>query len=473
MEAQNYEERVAILIRVIEVMMVLLDLNNFNGVIAIVSALGSGCVHRLRFTFAGIPKRYEAFYLECGELIEKHNRKYQAKLRSINPPCVPFCGMYLTNFVHIEEAMTDFLVNNENLINFSKRRRFAEIIGEIQQFQNQPYCLTPEPKIRHFLENLDPLKDMTELEFSNELYDKSNELELKNAKQPAKFPRCWPDMNLKSPGIKPKNRSQSHSSNSNPLMQSTLPFVSRATATSLSSAAANNNEPQPEHSPPSLSAHDYAIFANVQIITSTSNNNSSSFLSHSNVSLNTISPSAVDPDSTLLSPAAMVPSSAPEIPRRSNSVISITSYESSKPILSPRYSESVNHLVTRSQSSRLALDSLNEESSPALDNFAHQPPVVSPRMDKPFNLDQDGVHPFVHTVVSGSPIQHAPPPPTSVEQHGDIGAIPISPHVNVPHQPFSSHRAPPLPPRTIPRRIEKLNVDTSHIQQAPDAPQVC
>ncbi|XP_055644314.1 protein son of sevenless isoform X2 [Toxorhynchites rutilus septentrionalis] len=258
-EAENFEERVAMASRAIEVMIVLQDLNNFNGVLSIVSAFQGAAVHRLKLTLDEIPKSYQRVLAECRELNNSHFKKYQEKLRSINPPCVPFFGMYLTNILHIEEGNPDFLPNTE-LINFSKRRRVAEITGEIQQYQNQPYCLKVDPSIRHFLENLDPFKGMSVTEIQNYLYEESKRIEPKNCRQPLKFPRKWPEISLKSPGIKPSSRRNNSS------LPGTLPF----SKTSL----LNNNDNSGEQSPPanssSSSVLDYSIFAPVNIHSSSS-----------------------------------------------------------------------------------------------------------------------------------------------------------------------------------------------------------
>ena len=95
MEAKNIEERVAVLNRIFDIMCVFYELNNFTGLLEIYGVLQSSAVHRLKATWERVDPKLLKGYGKVRELCsDPHHRHYHKRLKSINPPCVPFFGKF-------------------------------------------------------------------------------------------------------------------------------------------------------------------------------------------------------------------------------------------------------------------------------------------------------------------------------------------------------------------------------------------
>ncbi|XP_074598358.1 son of sevenless homolog 2-like isoform X2 [Brevipalpus obovatus] len=262
-ETKNFEERVALVSRICEIMQVLSDLNNFNGIIETLAALGSACVHRLQHTMNSLPLKHRKLIEEMSDLNKDHYKKYCERLRSINPPCVPFSGLYQTQILHFEEGNSDFIDVDRGIINFSKRRKIAEITTEIQGYQNQPYCLLVCPEIRDFIEKMNPFEEHgNEKDLNDYLYDQSMTIEPRDSKQPTKGPKRWPNLpTLKSPGIKPSSSHNHSHPTSLPISTSMISYHHPQSTSSSNPTSPTLISPK---TPPSTTS-DTSVFANVII----------------------------------------------------------------------------------------------------------------------------------------------------------------------------------------------------------------
>uniref|UniRef100_A0A3B4EL33 Ras protein-specific guanine nucleotide-releasing factor 2a n=1 Tax=Pygocentrus nattereri TaxID=42514 RepID=A0A3B4EL33_PYGNA len=123
-------------------------LNNYNGVLEITSALNRSAIYRLKKTWAKISKQTKALMDKLQKTVSSEGRfkNLRETLKNCNPPCVPYLGMYLTDLAFIEEGTPNF--TEEGLVNFSKMRMISHIIREIRQFQQTPYRIEHQPKVR-------------------------------------------------------------------------------------------------------------------------------------------------------------------------------------------------------------------------------------------------------------------------------------------------------------------------------------
>ncbi|ETN41940.1 uncharacterized protein HMPREF1541_03879 [Cyphellophora europaea CBS 101466] len=149
------------------------SLNNFSSMTSITSALGTSPILRLARTWAQVNPKTNNMLDSLRNLISttKNFAQYREALHIANPPCIPFMGVYLTDLVFIEDGIAS-IVKNSELINFAKRTKTAEVIREIQQYQNVPYALNPVHELQTWI-----LGQMGAAGDVSEMYERSLEVE--------------------------------------------------------------------------------------------------------------------------------------------------------------------------------------------------------------------------------------------------------------------------------------------------------
>ena len=128
-------------------------LNNYNTCMAILSAFDNGSIGRLKRTWELISARTMQILQNIRRLMgaNRNFSEYRDIIHKINPPCIPFLGIYLQDLTFIEDGNANFLKKSNNLINFAKRMKTAEVIRDLQQYQSTHYMLTSVPDIQEFI----------------------------------------------------------------------------------------------------------------------------------------------------------------------------------------------------------------------------------------------------------------------------------------------------------------------------------
>lgn len=92
--------------------------------------------------------------------------RYESLLPLLINANVP-SGVYLTDLTFIEDGIPS-IIKKSALINFAKRAKTAEVIRDIQQYQNVPYPLQAVPELQEYiLSNMQAAGDV------HEMYEKS------------------------------------------------------------------------------------------------------------------------------------------------------------------------------------------------------------------------------------------------------------------------------------------------------------
>ncbi|PVV01105.1 hypothetical protein BB560_004489 [Smittium megazygosporum] len=148
-------ERVNMLVYFIDLAEQLWVINNFNSLVNVLGGIQSAPIQRLKQTWELLPtKSLESYHSLKGVMNTSRNYiLYREAIQKASPPSIPYIGLALTDLTFIEDGNSDYYGDSKELINFSKYSQIADIIKQIQVFQDVPYPFVQINEIISFLFN--------------------------------------------------------------------------------------------------------------------------------------------------------------------------------------------------------------------------------------------------------------------------------------------------------------------------------
>lgn len=154
--------------------------NNFNGVMEMYAALSLSAIMRLKKSWEHVKPKYKQAYEEFSELANSSQSfgNLRKAIKESSTPLIPYLGLYLTDLVFIEEGNPEtFDEDGVKMVNFRKSEMLAEVLLEIQNFQESKYTYqTKNPALNYLFLTYEPKSE-------RELYKWSLEVEKREDKK--------------------------------------------------------------------------------------------------------------------------------------------------------------------------------------------------------------------------------------------------------------------------------------------------
>ncbi|KAJ6241693.1 guanine nucleotide exchange factor [Anaeramoeba flamelloides] len=178
---ENVKVRAQLMTKLIKLAYQCKKIGNFNSIQEISAGLNISSVFRLKKTKELLSNKSKQIWKHTAEIVHRRNnfRLMREMISKIDPPALPYVGMYLTDLVFVDEGNPDTILsmNRAELINFDKFRRTSEIIKQIQQFQQTPYYFKEVPQIRDWI-----LRNTNKIYNTKDIYKQSLIIEPRESK---------------------------------------------------------------------------------------------------------------------------------------------------------------------------------------------------------------------------------------------------------------------------------------------------
>ena len=141
------------------------ELNNYCGVMQVVSGLRITAVRRLKKTWKSVSSSNMQLWEKLQSIVstDQNYNNLRNILQNCKLPALPYLGIFLSDLFFVVDGNQNFISTDPNIINFKKLRMIRNILEKIFHFQYSPFCFTHSSAVQRFIFSVE-VKDEAQLE---------------------------------------------------------------------------------------------------------------------------------------------------------------------------------------------------------------------------------------------------------------------------------------------------------------------